>query len=107
MTTTPSSPFIVAGLDFRNLIWVAIALGAMVVAINVTEYDWPLRFIHVASGVLLTGADIILGFIIGPTLRRLDFSARRGFTLNLLPKTLFIMTPLGIIAPTSGWFYAV
>lgn len=102
----PSSPWIIEGIDFRNLFWVALALGVMVAAIVVDTYDWPLRFIHVASGVLLTGADIILGFIIGPTLRRLDFPARRQFTLKLLPKTLFIMTPLGIIAPTSGYYYA-
>ena len=99
-------PWMVAGIDFRNLIWVIIALGVMVVAI-VSGDDWMLRYVHVASGVLLTGADILLGFLIGPIIRKLDFEARRSFTLKLLPKTLFIMTTLGIIAPTSGWFLAV
>ncbi len=98
--------WMVAGIDFRNLIWVIIALGVMVVAI-VSGDDWMLRYVHVASGVLLTGADILLGFLIGPIIRKLDFEARRSFTLKLLPKTLFIMTTLGIIAPTSGWFLAV
>lgn len=98
--------WMVAGIDFRNLIWVAVALGIMVAAI-VSGDEWSLRYVHVASGVLLTGADIMLGFLIGPIIRRLDFAARRAFTLKLLPKTLFIMTPLGIIAPTSGWFLAV
>lgn len=101
-----TSAWIVQGIDFRNLFWVALAFAAMIAAINVTTYDWPLRFLHVASGVLLTGADIIMGFLIGPTLRRLDFPARRKFTLTLLPKTLFIFTPLGIMAPTTGWYYA-
>jgi len=96
----------IAGLDFRNLGWVALALAVMIVAIRLDAYDWPIRFVHVASGVLLTGADIILGFIIGPTLRRLDWPARQQFTLKLLPRTLFIMTPLGVIAPTSGYYYA-
>jgi hypothetical protein len=100
------SPWIVQGIDFRNLFWVALALGVMILAINMTAYDWPLRFIHVASGVLLTGADILMGFVIGPTLRKLDFEARRQFSRNLLPKTLFLFTPLGIIAPTSGYYYA-
>jgi hypothetical protein len=99
-------PWVVAGIDFRNLIWVAVALGVMVVAI-VAGNNWLLRYVHVASGVLLTGADILLGFLIGPIIRRLDFEARRSFTLKLLPKTLFIMTTLGIMAPTSGWFLAV
>ena len=115
MDTAPSSTaaepahpsaWVVQGIDFRNLFWVALAFTAMIVAINVTQYDWPLRFMHVASGVLLTGADIIMGFLIGPTLRKLDFPARRKFTLTLLPKTLFIFTPLGIMAPTTGWYYA-
>jgi tellurite resistance protein TehA-like permease len=100
------SPWIWEGIDFRNLAWVVLALGVMVVAIQLDGYDWPLRFVHVASGVLLTGADIIMGFLIGPTLRKLDFEARRKFSQNLLPKTLFIFTPLGIIAPTSGYYYA-
>ena len=102
----PASAWIVQGIDFRNLFWVALLFAAMIWAIHTPQYDWPLRFIHVASGVLLTGADIIMGFLIGPTLRMLTFDARRTFTLKLLPKTLFIFTPLGIVAPTSGWYYA-
>ncbi len=102
-----AEPFwMVAGIDFRNLIWVALALAIMVAAI-VSGDEWSLRYVHVASGVLLTGADILLGFLIGPVVRNLNFEARREFTLKLLPKTLFVMTPLGIIAPTSGWFLAV
>ena len=106
-TITTAPPFwIWEGIDFRNLIWVAIAFGVMIFAI-VTSHDWLLRFVHVSTGVLLTGADILLGFLIGPVIRRLSFEARRGFTLGMLPKTLFIMTTLGIIAPTSGWYLAV
>jgi len=110
-STSPSiasasqSSWIVQGIDFRNLFWVALLFAAMIWSIH-SHYEWPLRFIHVASGVLLTGADIIMGFLIGPTLRLLSFDARRTFTLKLLPKTLFIFTPLGIVAPTSGWYYA-
>ncbi len=106
-SATAAAPFwMVAGIDFRNLIWVAVALGVMVAAI-VSGDEWSLRYVHVASGVLLTGADILLGFLIGPVVRKLDFAAQREFTLKLLPRTLFVMTPLGIIAPTSGWFLAV
>ncbi len=106
-SATAAEPlWMVAGIDFRNLVWVALALGVMVAAI-VSDDEWWLRYVHVASGVLLTGADILLGFLIGPVIRKLDFEARRQFTLRLLPKTLFVMTPLGIIAPTSGWFLAV
>ena len=102
----PAPFWLIAGIDFRNLGWVALALGLMVWAVQYGE-DWPLRFVHVASGVLLTGADILMGFVIGPVVRRLEFEARRAFALKLLPRTLFILTPLGIIAPTSGWYLAV
>ena len=94
------------GIDFRNLFWVFLALGVMVVAI-VWGNNWFLRYVHVASGILLTGADILFGFVVGPVLRGLPFEARRAFSLKMLPKTLFIMQTLGIMAPTSGWFLAV
>ncbi len=106
-SSAAAEPFwMVAGIVLRNLIWVAAALGIMVAAI-VSDDEWSLRYVHVASGVLLTGADILMGFLIGPILRRLGHEARREFSLKLLPKTLFIMTTLGIMAPTSGWFLAV
>ena len=94
------------GIDFRNLFWVFLALGVMVVAI-IWGNDWFLRYLHVASGILLTGADILFGFVVGPVVRAMPFEARRSFSLNMLPRTLFIMQTLGIMAPTSGWFLAV
>ncbi len=108
MTTTAETqhPWIVAGIDFRNLIWVFAVIGVMIWAI-IAELDWLLRFLHIATGVLLTGADILLGFLIGPILRSLDFAARRQFSLKMLPKTLFIMNTLGAVAPITGWFLAV
>ena len=106
-TVARREPFwLVAGIDFRNLGWVGLVLGVMVFAI-VWRNEWLLRYVHVASGVLLTGADILFGFVVGPVLRRLSFEARRAFSLNMLPRFLFIMQTLGIMAPTSGWFLAV
>lgn len=108
MAAAPPAPsrWIYEGLDFRNFIWVALALSIMIMAIT-TKNDWLLRFVHIVSGVLLTGWDILMGFLVGPILRRLSFDMRRQFSLRMLPKTLFILTTLGIIAPTSGWFLAV
>ena len=45
-------------IDFRNLFWVFLALGVMIVVI-VWGNNWFLRYVHVASGDLLTGADIL------------------------------------------------
>lgn len=104
--STADSQWIWEGIDFRNLLWVFVALGAMAAAI-LWGNDWALRYVHVASGILLTGADILFGFVVGPVIRSLSFDARRAFSLKMLPKTLFIMNTLGIMAPTSGWFLAV
>ena len=101
-----ASRWIWEGLDFRNLFWVFLALGVMVAAI-IWGNNWALRYVHVASGILLTGSDILFGFVVGPVLRSLPFEARRAYSLKMLPKTLFIMQTLGVMAPTSGWYLAV
>ncbi len=93
-------------IQWRNLIWVAVAFGVMAWAI--LSHDlWFLNFVHVVAGLLWTGIDLFMGFVIGPILRRLDFATRRAIISRLMPKMIFIMTPLGIIAPTAGWFLAV
>ncbi|MCZ6589788.1 MAG: hypothetical protein O7B98_01440 [Alphaproteobacteria bacterium] len=93
-------------IQWRNLIWVAVAFGVMVWAILSRDL-WFLNFVHVVAGLLWTGIDLFMGFVIGPILRRLDFTTRRPIISRLMPNMIFIMTPLGIIAPTAGWFLAV
>ncbi|MCZ6453578.1 MAG: hypothetical protein O6909_04980 [Alphaproteobacteria bacterium] len=93
-------------VQWRNLIWVAAAFGVMVWAILSRDL-WFLNFVHVVAGLLWTGIDLFMGFVIGPILRRLDFTTRRPIISRLMPNMIFIMTPLGIIAPTAGWFLAV
>lgn len=93
-------------IDWRNLIWVGLALAVMVVAIIVNDL-WFLNFVHVFTGLLWTGIDLLLGFVIGPILRRLGFPVRRAITMRLMPRLLFILPTLAVIAPTAGWFMAV
>ncbi|MEK9901304.1 MAG: hypothetical protein VW516_11205, partial [Rhodospirillaceae bacterium] len=88
------------------LIWVGLALAVMVVAIIVNDL-WFLNFVHVFTGLLWTGIDLLLGFVIGPILRRLEFPVRRAITMRLMPRLLFILPTVAIIAPTAGWFMAV
>jgi len=61
----------------------------------------------VVTGLLWTGIDLFMGFVMGPILRRVDFPVRRAVVSRLMPKMIFVMSPLGIIAPTAGWFLAV
>ena len=58
------------------------------------------------SGVLWTGIDLFMGFVIGPILRSVDFTVRREIIVRLVPKTLFLMPTLSIVTGTTGWFLA-
>lgn len=92
-------------IDLRNLIWVALAIAVMIVAI-VADNSWALNFIHVICGVLWTGIDLFMGFVVGPIMRRLPFEARRALVVRLMPKTLFLMPTLAIVTGTAGWYHA-
>ena len=82
-----------------------IAIGVMIAAI--ASHDrWFLNFVHVICGVIWTGIDLFMGFIVGPILRRVDITARREVIVRLVPKTLFLMPTLAIITGTSGWYLA-
>jgi hypothetical protein len=91
---------------WRYLWWSLAALGVMVAAIAAGSL-WFLNFVHVLSSLLWTGVDLYMGFVLGPILRRLDLSVRRGIVMQLTPKTLFLMPTVSIIAGTTGWFLAV
>ncbi len=93
-------------IQWRNLVWCALALVIMLSAILSRDL-WFLNFVHVVAGLLWTGIDLFMGFVIGPILRRVDFSVRRAIVSRLMPKMIFIMTTVSVIAPTSGWFLAV
>lgn len=92
-------------IRLANLWWVAAALALMVVAI-VSRDHWFLNFVHVMSGLLWTGIDLFMGFVLGPILRRLDLPVRRALVIRLMPRMVFIMTTVSIITPTTGWFLA-
>ncbi len=85
--------------------YAVIAIGVMIAAI-MSHDRWFLNFVHVICGVLWTGIDLFMGFIVGPILRRVDITARREVIVRLVPKTLFLMPTLAIITGTSGWYLA-
>src|SRR5499427_16092 len=67
-----------------------IALGVMVAAI-MSHDRWFLNFVHVICGVMWTGIDLFMGFIVGPILKRIDMTARREVIVRLVPKTLYLL----------------
>jgi hypothetical protein len=83
----------------------ALALIVMTAAIASHE-RWFLNFVHVISGVLWTGIDLFMGFVIGPIMRSVAPQVRREIIVRLVPKTLFLMPTLSIITGTAGWYLA-
>jgi len=92
-------------IDLRNLLWVGLALAALAAAIAIDNV-WLLNFFHVKAGVLWTGIDLFMGFVVGPILRSAPFPARRAIVIRLMPKTLFLLPTLAVITGTAGWFHA-
>jgi uncharacterized membrane protein len=92
-------------IRWHYLGYALIAIGVMIAAI--ASHDrWFLNFVHVICGVMWTGIDLFMGFIVGPILKRIDITARREVIVRLVPKTLFLMPTLAIITGTSGWYLA-
>jgi hypothetical protein len=92
-------------IRWHYLWYAALALVVMVFAIA-SGNRWFLNFVHVLCGVMWTGIDLFMGFIVGPILRRVPLAARREVIIRLVPKTLFLMPTLSIITGTTGWFLA-
>jgi hypothetical protein len=68
---------------------------------------WFLNWVHVMSGVLWTGIDLFMGFVIGPIIRSVSVPIRKEIIIRLTPVTLFLMPTLSITTGTAGWFLAV
>jgi len=90
-------------IRWHYLWYAALALVVMIFAI-ISGNRWFLNFVHVLCGVMWTGIDLFMGFIVGPILRRVPLAARREVIIRLVPKTLFLMPTLSIITGTTGWF---
>src|SRR5690606_27367322 len=82
------------------------ALAALVAAVLAGNL-WLLDWVHVMSGVLWTGIDLFMGFVIGPIIRSVSIPVRREIIVRLTPVTLFLMPTLSILTSTAGWFLAV
>jgi hypothetical protein len=90
---------------WRYVGYALVAIALMIAAI-VSHDRWYMNFVHVFCGLLWTGIDLFMGFILGPILRRVDVSVRREIILRLVPRTLFLMPTLAIITGTTGWYLA-
>ncbi|HKF71062.1 MAG TPA: hypothetical protein VKB68_04880 [Stellaceae bacterium] len=92
-------------IRLANLWWVVLAVAVMIAAIA-SHVLWLLNFVHVLAGLMWTGIDLFMGFVIGPILRSCDLPTRRAFITRLMPRMLFLMPTLAAVTGTAGWFLA-
>ncbi len=85
--------------------WILVLPAAMIVALAIHNY-FLLDYTHVLSGALWTGADLFLGFILGPVMRRLEPLQRKAVITYLVPRTLLYMPIVAFTTGTAGWFLA-
>ncbi len=106
-TTSATLPANSPGKLIRwHYLWYAAAALAVMVAVIASRNVWLLNFLHVFTGLLWTGIDLFMGFVLGPILRTVDISARKAVLLRLTPRTLFLMPALAVITGTTGWTMA-
>jgi hypothetical protein len=68
-------------IRWHYLWYVALALVIMIAAIA-SHHLWFLNFLHVYSGLLWTGIDLFMGFVLGPILRVIELPARKAVLLR-------------------------
>ncbi len=105
MTTTLAAPTPASIIRWHYL-WYAAAAVVVMIATIMSHEHWPMNFLHVLAGLLWTGIDLFMGFVLGPILRQVDLSVRREILLRLVPRTLFLMPTLAIVTGTTGWYLA-
>jgi uncharacterized membrane protein len=89
---------------WRQLTWWTLAFPVVMILAIARHDTFLLNWTHVLSGALWTGADLFMGFILGPVLRRLDMQARTALIAYLVPRTLLYFPMVSLTAGTTGWF---
>jgi hypothetical protein len=91
----------------RKMAWWVLILPALMIAALLGHNLSLLNFTHVLSGVLWTGADIFMGFFLGPIMGKRLSPEQRGAVIKwLTPKTMLYFPVLAITTGTSGWYMA-
>jgi len=90
-----------ARINWSYLWGVAAAIVATVWVVN-QDSRWILNFFHVIFGLLWTGIDLFMGFVIGPILKSVDLTARRAIVTRLAPRMIFLMPTLAAVTTTVG-----
>lgn len=91
---------------WKQLTWWTVGFPVvMIVALFTSSFFW-LNWIHVLSGSLWTGADLFMGFMLGPVMRRLQPPQRAAVISYLVPRTMLYFPMVSLTASTAGWIMA-
>lgn len=90
----------------RQLTWWTLAFPIVMIAALVTGNFFVLNWTHVLAGALWTGADIFMGFMVGPVMRKLDVPQRAAVIRYLVPRTMLYFPMVSLTTTTAGWFLA-
>lgn len=96
-TTQPVAPL------WRQMTWWVLLFPLAMFIAMAMHSVYLLNWVHVLSGVLWTGADLFMGFIVGPVLRLLDTRTRTTVISYLVPRTLLYFPVVALTAGTAGW----
>lgn len=90
----------------HQLLWWTLAFPIVMIVALAQRNLYLLNWVHVLSGALWTGADLFMGFILGPVLRSLDMRSRTAVISYLVPRTLLYFPMVSLTTSTAGWFLA-
>ena len=83
------------------IVVVFLPVGALIYSMN-SDSVIILNYVHVMTGVLWTGIDLFMGFVLGPVLGGMEPKDRAVVFKRLIPKMTFLMPVLAAVTITSG-----
>lgn len=93
------------GRSLRLMWWVWAFPVALVVALASGNFPF-LVYVHAITGVLWTGADLFLAFVLGSVMRSLDPATRGRVMAAVVSRTLVYMFLMSATATTAGYYVA-
>lgn len=91
----------------RQMTWWVLALPVLLIVALAAGNLYLLNGVHVLSGVLWTGGDIFMGFIVAAVLRRLEPPQRAAVIAALVPRTILYFPTVSLTTTAAGWVLAL
>lgn len=107
MATIAAAPAAPGTALWRQMTWWVLALPVLMIVALTARNLYLLNWVHVLSGVLWTGADVFMGFIVGGVMRRLAPPQRAEVIRFLVPRTILYFPTVSLTTTTAGWFLAL